>query len=111
MRKAERFRLTVRRSRMNKLIGIAACALALLTTAPASARPVAQTSARVADSTLDKRIEQRIKGDRSLQKHSIHVSVDGGIVTLTGTVTTEAEKARAAQLALISGVTRVDNQI
>jgi len=63
------------------------------------------------DKPLDKQIEKQLKADPSLKHANIHVSVDGGVATLTGTVATDAEKSRAGRLARIGGVTRVDNQI
>src|SRR5262249_10245289 len=39
------------------------------------------------------------------------VKVDAGVVTLSGTVATEAERTRAGELANVPGVTRVDNKI
>jgi hyperosmotically inducible protein len=73
---------------------------------------VPQTApAKPSDSALDTRISQRLKADASLKAHEIHVSVDNGVVTLTGTVTTEAERTKAARLANVNGVTRVDNKI
>ena len=64
-----------------------------------------------ADSTLDERIEQRIAKDPSLKKHDIKVAVDHGVATLTGTVQSQSERRKATQLATITGVARVDNQI
>ena len=37
--------------------------------------------------------------------------MESGVVTLTGTVATEAERTRAGELAKVAGVTRVDNKI
>src|SRR5438445_525579 len=63
------------------------------------------------DKALDERIEQRLRDDPTLKNHDIKVSVDAGVATLTGTVSSNAEKARAARLATIRGVSRVDNRI
>src|SRR4051812_2263530 len=71
----------------------------------------ATTTASPADAALDKRIEARIHGDAVLKKHTIHVSVTNGVATLTGTVPTEADRAKATQVATIAGITRVDNQL
>src|SRR5690242_15831336 len=57
------------------------------------------------------RIEHRVHADAALKKHDIKVSVDDGVATLTGSVATSAQKARAARLARVKGVTRVDNQL
>jgi osmotically-inducible protein OsmY len=87
--------------------------VAVLVAVPVSMHAAVPQSAAVkpADSTLDERIEQRIGKDPSLKKHDVKVSVNSGVVTLTGTVQSQAEKRKAAQLATISGVARVDNQI
>jgi hyperosmotically inducible protein len=68
-------------------------------------------TAAQSDKTLDDRIEHRIKGDASLKKYDIDVSVDQGVATLTGTVATDAQRARAAQDARIHGVASVNNRI
>jgi len=84
---------------------------AVLVAGPVSMHAAPQaTAAAPADSTLDARIVKRIN-DSSLKKYNIKVSVDNAVATLTGTVATEAERQRAAQLATIPGVARVDNQL
>jgi len=74
-----------------------------------AAAPQSTTSAP-ADSSLDKKIEKKLH-DSTLRKYNIHVDVDNGVAKLTGTVPTEADRRRAAQLATMPGVARVDNQI
>lgn len=59
----------------------------------------------------DARIHQRLKADRSLRHYDIDVSVTDRVATLTGTVATRQEKARAGRLAHVSGVRRVENDI
>jgi osmotically-inducible protein OsmY len=87
--------------------------VAALAAGPISTRAaLAQTTtAASTDSTLDKRIETRIHNDTSLKKFGINVSVNNGVATLTGTVATEADRAKATQAATIPGVSRVDNQL
>ena len=63
------------------------------------------------DKTIDDRVEARINGDAQLKKHSIVVTTDDGVVTLTGMVTTQAESAKAARLANVTGVKRVNNNL
>jgi hyperosmotically inducible periplasmic protein len=65
----------------------------------------------VDDGTLQSRIAANLKTSASLAPRHIDVDVNEGIVTLTGTVRTATEKARAGRLATVSGVTRVDNRI
>jgi hyperosmotically inducible protein len=78
----------------------------------ASAGQQAATSAaaNADDGTLKSRIAADLKKS-SLAPRDIDVDVKQGIVTLTGTVRTLTEKARAGRLAKVSGVTRVDNRI
>ena len=68
------------------------------------------TTSKAPDATLGAKIDKRIH-DSSLKKFDIKVMVNDGVATLTGTVGTEADRRRAAQLATVDGVSRVDNQI
>jgi len=97
---------------MRAVIGTVVCAAALLVAGsmPAQAA-VPQAAAKPSDSTIDARISQRLKADAVLKKYPIHVSVENGVAKLTGTVPTEADRGKAAELAKVNGVTRVDNQI
>ena len=83
-----------------------------------AAGPVSATAAlpqaaavKTSDNTLTQRIETRVRQDAALKKHDVKVTVDAGVATLTGTVASAAEKTRAAQLARVTGITRVDNQL
>ncbi|HEU4936192.1 MAG TPA: BON domain-containing protein [Vicinamibacterales bacterium] len=89
---------------------VAAFALGALTVAPAAS---AQTSsaAKVDDSTIKTRVETRLKNDATLKGDNIVVSVDKGVVTLSGTVHSNAQKDRAKELAKVSGVTDVDSKL
>jgi len=71
----------------------------------------APAPAKVDDKTLSDRIEAKLDADASLKKFDIDASVVNGVATLTGSVRTQAEKDRAARLAHVTGVTRVDNQV
>jgi hyperosmotically inducible periplasmic protein len=98
---------------MKAFLGSVVCAVAMSGFSAASvgaSAPQAGT-ATASDKVLDSRIEQRIHNDFSLKKHHIDVSVDGGVATLTGTVATDSERAKAKQLATIKGIARVDNKI
>ena len=95
---------------MKAFLGSVVCAVAMTGLSVASVGAAAPQAA-ASDKQLDSRIEQRIQKDPSLKKHNIDVSVDAGVVTLSGTVATEAESAKAKQLATVPGVTRVDNKI
>jgi hyperosmotically inducible protein len=87
--------------------------MAALVAMPASTHAAAlQTPAvQPTDKTIDDRVEARINADAQLKKHSIVVTTDDGVVTLTGIVTTAAESAKAARLANVTGVKRVNNNL
>ncbi|HMF99492.1 MAG TPA: BON domain-containing protein [Vicinamibacterales bacterium] len=99
---------------MKAVIGCVVAAAALFAAGQVpmhAATPQAPSATtRLPDSTLGPRIEKRIN-DSSLKKYNIKVSVNDGVVTLTGTVPTEADRRKAADLAAITGVSRVDNQL
>ena len=100
---------------MSYRTGIAALAIAALTLAPSVARAQApsttKSAEKVDDSTLDKRIETRVKADAMLKHDKIDVDVKDTVVTLTGTVHSHGESQRAEHLAKIAGVSRVDNKL
>jgi hyperosmotically inducible protein len=89
---------------------IAALALGALTVAPAASAQTS-TAAKVDDSTIKSRVETRLKNDATLKGDNIVVSVDKGVVTLSGTVHSNAQKDRAKELAKVSGVTDVDSKL
>jgi hyperosmotically inducible periplasmic protein len=80
---------------------------------PASASPQAATSAATQpdDSTLKTRVTASLKKNATLAAREVDVDVHEGIVTLKGTVRTADEKAHAARLATLKGVTAVRNEI
>jgi hyperosmotically inducible protein len=88
------------------------CALAI-SASPVSASPNTAVSPAVQSSadSLENRIENLIEADSTLKNHSIDVKVDGNTVTLTGTVSSQRQKDRAAEIARVSGISRVDNKI
>jgi len=93
-------------------------ALMLLMAAPAvaSAQATARAPQKAAstassDDTLEDRIDFRLETAPTLKKYDIDVDVKAGVAALSGNVSTEAQKAEAARLAQVAGVTRVDNQI
>ena len=74
--------------------------------------PAATTAAPAASNDqLEDLIEKKWEADATLKDADIDVSVAAGVATLTGEVPTAALKSRAARLAKIDGVTRVENQI
>jgi len=81
----------------------------------ADATPMARQAApsgtvRVDDGTLQSQIASSMKKS-SLAARDIDVDVKQGVVTLTGKVRNETEKAHAGQLSKVSGVTTVNNRI
>jgi osmotically-inducible protein OsmY len=73
--------------------------------------PALAQAAKVDDSAIKSRIETRLKASAALKNDDINVATDNGVVTLTGTVDSPADKARAARLAKVTGVTRVENKL
>lgn len=94
---------------------IGAAALAGLALAPAAAlaqtTSAAATASKVDDGALKRRIESRIKSSATLKGSDIDVAVEHGVVTLNGTVHSEAQSLRARSLAKVSGVTSVENKL
>jgi osmotically-inducible protein OsmY len=88
---------------------------ALAVAAPASAgfstHQSGSATAQVSDDTLESRIETTLKKDSILAARNIDVESEHGRVKLTGSVRTADEKARAARLAKINGVTAVVNEL
>src|SRR5438105_4185777 len=97
---------------MRALLGSVVCAVAMsgFSAASVMAAPP-QVATAASDKQLDTQIEQRIHRDPSLKKYKIDVSVDNRVVTLTGTVPTEADRTKATSLATLKGISRVDNKI
>jgi hyperosmotically inducible protein len=73
--------------------------------------PALAQAAKVDDSAIKARVETRLKASASLKHDDIKVEAENGVVTLTGTVGSRAESARAARLAKVAGVTRVENKL
>jgi hyperosmotically inducible periplasmic protein len=74
--------------------------------------PAATPSATTpSNDSLEDLIEKKWEADTTLKDADIDVSVAAGVATLTGEVPTAALKSRAARLAKIDGVSRVENQI
>jgi len=98
---------------MKAFLGSVVCAVVMtgFNTASVGATAPQAGTAAASDNLLNSRIEERIHKDPSLRKRKIDVAVEGGVATLTGTVATDGERAKAKQLATIKGVARVDNRI
>ena len=87
--------------------------LGLTLTAPlyASTANAATLPQQHTDDQLKDKIVFRIDTTNSVRKYDIKVKVDHGVATLTGDVATAAQKAEAARLAKIVGITSVVNNI
>jgi hyperosmotically inducible protein len=97
---------------MKLSIAMAAAALLAVATPVLAQTPAAGgTTVTAQDKEIDSLIATRIANDPTLKTDAIKVTVEGGIVTLSGLVATEADKAKAERLAHVSGVTRVDNKL
>jgi hyperosmotically inducible protein len=81
-------------------------------TAADKTKDAASKTANVASDTwVTTKVKTKIVGDKALKGSKIDVSTTGGIVTLSGTVTSEAQKTRAITLAKgIKGVKDVDDK-
>ena len=88
---------------ITKLIFIALTTLALFTVAA----PAQEKQASLSDETIKSIVERRI-AKLDLKNANVTVTVAGGVVTLSGTVRSDEELARAIQLAVATdGVQRV----
>jgi len=64
-----------------------------------------------ATAMTENQIQMRFQSDPDLRNNQIKATLEDGVVTLRGTVDTEGEKSKAARLAMVHGVTGVDNQL
>lgn len=100
-------------------VGSLALAAALVATplTPIVRDAVAQTASQTATQTtapqppLDEQIAKRLHDDPTLEADAIRVAVDGDVATLTGMVGDEADRKTAETLAIIPGITRVENKL
>jgi osmotically-inducible protein OsmY len=97
---------------MKVVIGVLGV-LAICAAAPLSLHAAGAQAAAVkpAPQGIEKRIERKIHSDASLKKYDVKVAVVGDVATLTGTVATEADRTKAGRLAMVPGISRVDNQL
>jgi hyperosmotically inducible periplasmic protein len=63
------------------------------------------------DLKAEKLVQAELQKDSDLKDNVIDVWISHGAATLTGTVDTGAERAKAARIARAQGVARVDNQL
>lgn len=94
-----------------KLSVIAAVAIFLTIPADSFAQSPPAAQARPTDQELSNQIAKAISDDKTLSADAIKVSVNAGVVTLTGMVGKDADRARVERLARVAGVTRVENNL
>ena len=71
-----------------------------------------QTLQKPDDQAIASDIQGKLFADSVLKTRDIHVSSEGGVVTLTGTVSTDLEKAAVERMASqVKGVRQVQNQL
>ena len=63
------------------------------------------------DLKAEKQIQADLQKDPDLKDNTIDVWISHGAATLTGTVDTRAERAKAAHITRAEGIARVDNQL
>ena len=96
---------------MKSVIWTVACVAALYGAGSTLASAAVPQAVATTDEAATKKIEQTLNNAPTLKPYHIKVAVDGGVAMLTGTVATATQKARAGRVAMVPGVTRVDNQI
>ena len=89
--------------------------LALLASGPLAAAAIPQdapaTQARPSDEQLTSEIATKIANHETLSADAVKVTVENGVVTLSGMVGKDADKATAERLARVPGVVRVENNL
>ncbi|MCU1385927.1 MAG: periplasmic protein [Acidobacteria bacterium] len=89
--------------------------LAMLAVSPicgfAAVPALAAVQAQPTDQEISNLIATKIASDKSLKPDAIKVTVNAGVVTLTGVVPKDADVSRVEQLARVSGVSRVENKL
>ena len=82
-------------------------------TTPRQAAPAAASKqAKATDDEVEDRVEFRLDTSDVVRKYNVHTKVQNGVVTLSGDVATQAQKAEAERLARgVDGVVRVQNDI
>jgi osmotically-inducible protein OsmY len=90
-------------------------AVALLAAGPVAHTAAAQTGTttevRKSDAQLSSEIATRLANNKTLSPDAVKVKVEKGVVTLSGVVAKDADKATAEELARVPGVVRVENNL
>ena len=92
--------------------GIIAALIALALTACAATETRRSTGQVVDDASIASRVKTALIADKETDGRDIEIEIDRGRVQLNGYANSEAEKARAEEIALgIDGVNSVDNNL
>jgi len=94
---------------MGLIAGLAVVTAAVPVAAQRAAATTTAPSAHV--KALSQQIAKRIADEPGFKVGAVDVKVEDGVVTLSGLVNTEADRARAEQLAQVDGVKRVHNNL
>jgi osmotically-inducible protein OsmY len=90
-------------------------AVAMLAAGPMAMPAFAQASSaaqtRPTDQELSSLIATKIANDKSLGSDAVKVKVEHGVVTLSGMVAKDEDKARAEEVARVPGVVRIENNL
>jgi hyperosmotically inducible protein len=71
-----------------------------------------EAGAYMSDAAITSKVKARLAGKQGLSSFDIHVKTDSGVVTLTGTVDSQAQRKRAGEVASdTGGVKGVNNNI
>src|SRR5688572_6953910 len=92
-------------------VALAGCLVLTAAAAPAASetRPLLTQAQATTDDALKDKIDFRLETSNLVRKYDVKVKVVKGVATLSGDVATAAQKAEAARLAKVNGVTKVEN--
>jgi len=87
--------------------------LAVLAIGPSATSAFAQTAATTPaqDKVTSDLIARKIADDPTLKADAVKITVERGVVTLSGLVANDADRTRAERIANVDGVTRIVNNI
>src|SRR5262249_14538232 len=85
---------------------------AVATGADKTAQAVSKAGDKLKDAAITTKVKTDLSAERALKDSAIDVQTDNGVVTLRGSVASDAAKSRAGAIASgTNGVSRVDNQL
>lgn len=98
----------IRLNSLRSVTSIAALAASLILAGCKSQAPAAPTD----DASLSSALQSRIAGDSAIKNEPIQTSVQNGVATLSGTVSSEAARSLAANdAAQVAGIRTVINNL